>query len=95
MQAEARAIVTHNMPARWTALVCFLLLGLWTAGPAAAEVGDTVPVAPPVAAVVKTAPVVIDGNTLFFVRGAQSYSAKERAARAESHQSGSYPAAAK
>jgi small-conductance mechanosensitive channel len=78
MRAEVRVAAAHDRPARWTALVLCLLMGLWTAGPAAAQEQEDEDAAP-AAAAVETAPVVIDGETFFEVRGASSFTAEERA----------------
>jgi len=77
MRAEVRVAAAYDRPARWTALVCCLLMGLWTAGPAAAQ-EDATP--EPEAVAVETAPVVVDGETFFIVRGGASFTAEERAA---------------
>ena len=80
MLAEVRVAATHNTPTRWATLVLCLLMGLWTAGLAMAGEEDDTEL-PSAAGAVETAPVVIDGVTLFVVRGSQSFAAEERTAK--------------
>ncbi len=80
MQAEVRLAAAYDTPARWTALVLCLLIGLWTAGPAAAQDEEEDAAPPPTPVAVETAPVVVDGETFFIVRGGASFTAEERAA---------------
>ncbi len=75
MRAEVRVAVAHDTPARWTALVLCLLMGLWTAGPAAAQDEGEEAAPEPEAVAIETAPVVVDGETFFLVRGGKSFTA--------------------
>lgn len=77
MLTEVRQPLVHHAPIRWTTLVLCLLVGFWTAGPAAAQEEAAPSSAAPI---VETAPVVIDGETFFMVRGGYSFTAEERAA---------------
>lgn len=75
-------IAQHN----FAMIVCLLALVFGMTAPVAQEAGQETPIEPEemgAPGAVATAPVVIDGETYFFVRGSLSYSPEERALEIE------------